>query len=368
MIQSLPMEVHTRWMNRCLEIAQKAAGHTAPNPMVGAVIVDQGLVVGEGFHPGAGQPHAEVFALRQAGDKAKGATLYVNLEPCNHTGRTPPCTQALIRAGVGRVVVGMIDPDPRVAGTGVQTLKAAGIDVIVGVEEAACQALNQAFVQRIIHQRPLGILKYAMTLDGKIATTTGHSHWVTGPQARAKVHQLRAICDAVVVGGNTVRYDNPHLTTHGHSAHNPLRVVLSRRLQLPLEANLWLTTTAPTLVLTTPQADSERSKTLTASGVEVIPLPTLTPATTTQYLYDRGCAQVLWECGGTLAALAIQDGVIDKVWAFVAPKLVGGTQAPGPVGDLNIATMTSAKQLSDVTWHALGDDLLIEGYLRAVPQ
>ncbi|TVP68185.1 MAG: bifunctional diaminohydroxyphosphoribosylaminopyrimidine deaminase/5-amino-6-(5-phosphoribosylamino)uracil reductase RibD [Leptolyngbya sp. LCM1.Bin17] len=368
MIQSQPMEIHTRWMHRCLEIAQKAAGQTAPNPMVGAVIVDQGLVVGEGFHPGAGQPHAEVFALRQAGDKAKGATLYVNLEPCNHTGRTPPCTQALMRAGVGRVVVGMIDPDPRVAGTGIQALKAAGIDVIVGVEEAACQALNQAFVQRIIHQRPLGILKYAMTLDGKIATTTGHSHWVTGSQARAKVHQLRAICDAVVVGGNTVRYDNPHLTTHGHSAHNPLRVILSRQLQLPLEANLWLTTTASTLVLTTPQADPERSKALTAAGVEVIPLPTLTPATATQYLYGRGCAQVLWECGGTLAALAIQDGVIDKVWAFVAPKLVGGTQAPGPVGDLNITTMTSAQPIRDVTWHALGDDLLIEGSLRAVPQ
>lgn len=358
-----PEENHTRWMTRCLELAQKAAGQTAPNPMVGSVILNQGLVVGEGFHPGAGHPHAEVFALRQAGDQAKGATLYVNLEPCNHTGRTPPCTQALLQAGVQRVIIGMVDPDPRVAGSGIQTLRAAGLEVIVGIEEAACQQLNEAFVQRITRQRPLGILKYAMTLDGKIATTTGHSQWITSAPARDRVHQLRSRCDAVVIGGNTVRRDNPYLTTHGHSHHNPLRVILSRHLDLPMPAHLWQTATAPTLVLTTEQGNPTTAQALSNAGVEVVPLPQLTPATATQHLYNRGYAQVLWECGGTLAARAIADGVIDKVWAFVAPKLIGGVQAPGPVGDLGIDTMDNAISLERCTWQSLGPDLLLEGYL-----
>ncbi|MGG6242345.1 bifunctional diaminohydroxyphosphoribosylaminopyrimidine deaminase/5-amino-6-(5-phosphoribosylamino)uracil reductase RibD [Nodosilinea sp. AN01ver1] len=353
-----------RWMRRCLELASLAAGQTAPNPMVGCVVLNAGIVVGEGFHPGAGQPHAEVFALAQAGDRARGATLYVNLEPCNHTGRTPPCTEAVIRAGLSRVVVGMVDPDPRVSGSGIERLRQAGIEVEVGVEEAACQRLNEAFVQRVTHQRPLGLLKYAMTLDGKIAATSGHSAWVTGPVARAAVHQLRATCDAVVVGGNTVRRDNPRLTSHGYSAHNPLRVVMSRRLDLPAQANLWQTKDAPTVVFTASEADPERQQLLTALGVEVTVLPALTPRLVTEQLYQRGCAAVLWECGGLLAAEAIKDGVIDKLWAFVAPKLVGGANAPGPVGDLGIQQMDQALALDRITWRTLGNDLLLEAYLR----
>ncbi|MBE9157137.1 bifunctional diaminohydroxyphosphoribosylaminopyrimidine deaminase/5-amino-6-(5-phosphoribosylamino)uracil reductase RibD [Nodosilinea sp. LEGE 06152] len=354
----------TRWIRRCLELANLAAGQTAPNPMVGCVVLKDGIVVGEGFHPGAGQPHAEVFALTQAGDRARGATLYVNLEPCNHTGRTPPCTDAVIRAGLSRVVVGMVDPDPRVSGSGIDRLRQAGVEVEVGVEEAACQRLNEAFVQRVTHQRPLGLLKYAMTLDGKIAATGGHSAWVTGPTARAAVHQLRATCDAVVVGGNTVRRDDPRLTSHGHGSHNPLRVVMSRRLDLPAQANLWQTNDAPTVVFTAPDADSERQQLLSAQGVEVIELPALTPRLVTAQLYQRGCAAVLWECGGLLAAEAIKDGVIDKLWAFVAPKLVGGTDAPGPVGNLGIHHMGQALALERTTWRTLGNDLLLEAYLR----
>ncbi len=352
-----------RWIQRCLELARRAAGQTAPNPLVGCVILNQGLVVGEGFHPGAGQPHAEAFALAQAGSQSQGATLYVNLEPCNHTGRTPPCTEAIIRAGIRQVVVGMVDPDPRVSGAGIQRLQQAGIEVVVGIESEACAELNEAFVQRITHQRPLGLLKYAMTLDGKIATTTGHSAWVTGPTARTAVHQLRATCDAIVVGGNTVRHDNPQLTTHGHSSHNPRRVIMSRHLNLPLQAQLWNTEVAPTLVFTTLDTDPERHQSLQDQGVEVIPLATLTPKTVTQHLYERGCAAVLWECGGQLAAQAIQDGVIDKLWAFIAAKLVGGQAAPTPVGDLGILTMDRALLLQRTRWQTLGNDLLLEGYL-----
>lgn len=350
-------------MQRCIQLAQQALGQTAPNPLVGAVVVQHGEIVGEGFHPKAGQPHAEVFALRAAGDRARGATVYVNLEPCSHYGRTPPCADALIKAEVARVVVGMIDPNPQVAGQGIARLQAAGIEVVVGVEAAACQALNEAFVYRILHQRPLGILKYAMTLDGKIATTTGHSAWVTSPPARSIVHHLRAGCDAVIIGGNTVRQDNPLLTSHGHG-HNPLRVVMSRSLDLPIEAQLWQTDIAPTLVFTETGSRPDLQQHLIQQGVEVIELPTLTPAAVMTQLDDRGCLSVLWECGGTLAAQAISDGAVQKILAFIAPKLIGGANAPSPIGDLGLTQMTNALTLERVTWRSVGGDLLVEGYLE----
>ncbi|HEY9881088.1 MAG TPA: bifunctional diaminohydroxyphosphoribosylaminopyrimidine deaminase/5-amino-6-(5-phosphoribosylamino)uracil reductase RibD [Leptolyngbyaceae cyanobacterium] len=355
---------HVHWMQRCLALAQQAAGQTAPNPMVGSVVVKDGQIAGEGFHPGAGQPHAEVFALTAAADQAKGSTLYVNLEPCNHYGRTPPCTEAILRAGIAQVIVGMVDPDPRVAGGGIQRLREAGLEVIVGVEEAACQRLNEAFIHRVTRQRPLGILKYAMTLDGKIATTTGHSAWVTGPEARAAVHRLRATCDAVVVGGNTVRQDNPHLTTHGHSQHNPLRIVLSRTLDLPLDAHLWSQDEASTLVFTQASASLERQTYLQQQGVEVVLLDDLTPKAVMAQLHERGCAAVLWECGGTLAAEAIREQAIQKIWAFIAPKIIGGQTAPSPVGDLNLAQMTAAIPVEALEWRLIGPDLLCEGYLN----
>ncbi|HEY9654563.1 MAG TPA: bifunctional diaminohydroxyphosphoribosylaminopyrimidine deaminase/5-amino-6-(5-phosphoribosylamino)uracil reductase RibD, partial [Crinalium sp.] len=327
-------------MQQCLTLARQALGRTAPNPLVGSVIVQAGTIIGEGFHPAAGQPHAEVFALREAGDRAQGATLYVNLEPCNHYGRTPPCSEAIVAAGVQRVVVGMVDPDPRVSGGGIARLRQAGIDVTVGIEEADCRKLNEGFVHRILHHRPFGILKYAMTLDGKIATTTGHSAWVTGAAARAEVHQLRATCDAVIVGGNTVRRDNPLLTSRQETT--PLRVVMSRSLDLPPDAQLWQTAIAPTLVFTEATAKPDVQKALIQQGVEVIESISLTPAAVMAHLYDLGCLSVLWECGGTLAAQAIAAGAVQKVLAFVAPKIIGGSTAPSPVSDLGFTTMTEA--------------------------
>lgn len=362
-VQPTP-ELHPIMMQRCLKLAQKAAGRTAPNPMVGAVIVRDGEIVGEGFHPKAGQAHAEVYALKEAGDRAQGATLYVNLEPCNHYGRTPPCSEAVIKAGIKQVIVGMVDPDQRVAGGGIERLRKAGVDVKVGVEEAACQRLNEAFIHRIQCQRPFGILKYAMTLDGKIAATTGHSAWVTGANARADVHKLRSLCDAVIVGGNTVRQDNPLLTCHGVSDQNPLRVVMSRRLDLPMQSQLWDTTEFKTLVLTEDGGNATVQKKLRGKGVEVVAFPTLTPATVMAHLYDRGFLTVLWECGGQLAAAAIADQAIQKVSAFIAPKIIGGSQAPSPVGDLGLEKMTQAIRLERTQVSRVGDDFLIEGYLQ----
>ena len=355
-------EFDRQMMQRCLKLARRAAGKTSPNPLVGSVIVKQGKIIGEGFHPGVGQPHAEVFALRNAQEAAQGATVYVNLEPCNHYGRTPPCTEALISAQVAKVVTGMVDPDPRVAGSGIKKLRDAGIEVIVGVEEQACRQLNEAFIHRVLHQQPFGILKYAMTLDGKIAATTGHSAWVTGKNSRHLVHQVRSECDAVIIGGNTVRKDNPNLTTHGVTEHNPLRVVMSRNLDLPTECNLWYTDIAPTLIFTETDNNPGLKKQLTDKGVEIIKVDSLTPKVIMQHLYQQEVAKVLWECGGVLAARAIADGTIQKVMAFIAPKIIGGQSAPSPVGNLGLTKMTEALKLDRIEIKTIDTDILIAGY------
>ena len=361
-------EQHQVMMQRCLTLARKAAGRTAPNPLVGCVVVKAGEIVGEGFHPKAGEPHAEVFALRDAGDRAQGGTLYVNLEPCNHYGRTPPCSKAVVEAKVAKVVVGMVDPDPRVSGSGIARLREADIEVTVGVEEQACRDLNEAFIHRVLHHRPFGILKYAMTLDGKIATTNGHSTWVTNELARSYVHQLRSTCDAVIVGSNTVRQDNPRLTSHQEPSAdcpnpNPLRIVMSRSLDLPDAAQLWQTQEAATLVLTQGNPNPSLQKQLTHQGVEVVSVPELTPTVTMTYLNQRGLLSVLWECGGTLAARAIAEGTVQKVLAFIAPKIVGGHHAPSPVEDLGLTQMTEALVLERVRWQTMGTNCLAEGYL-----
>jgi diaminohydroxyphosphoribosylaminopyrimidine deaminase / 5-amino-6-(5-phosphoribosylamino)uracil reductase len=348
-------------MQQCLQLAQRAAGKTSPNPLVGSVVVKDGVVIGSGFHPGVGQPHAEVFALQDAGD-ARGATVYVNLEPCSHYGKTPPCAEALIKAQVAKVITGMVDPNPRVAGSGIQKLRSAGIEVVVGVEETACRKLNEAFVHRMVHQQPFGILKYAMTLDGKIATITGHSAWVTNSASRHLVHEVRSTCDAVVIGGNTVRQDNPSLTTHGVTEHNPLRVVMSRSLNLPTDCNLWRDNLAETLIFTE-NCDPAQQQQLHNKQTNIITIAALTPKIVMEHLYQRGISKVLWECGGTLAAKAIADGTVQKVMAFIAPKIIGGINAPSPVGDLGFISMTDALQLKDIEIKAIDGDILIEGYL-----
>lgn len=351
-------------MLRCLELAQRALGRTAPNPLVGCAIAQNGQIVGEGFHPGAGHPHAEIFALREAGEKARGATVYVNLEPCNHYGRTPPCTEALIAAGVAKVVVGTIDPNPLVAGSGIDKLREAGIEVVVGVAESECRQLNEAFIYRILHRRPFGILKYAMTLDGKIATTTGHSAWVTSQVARSEVHKLRVACDAVIIGGNTVRRDNPLLTSRRDKADNPVRVVMSRSLDLPAAANLWDVREAKTLVFTEINSNYDFQQYLTQKGVEVVEMSDLTPAKVMANLSDRQFLSVLWECGGALAARAIADDAVQKIWAFIAPKIIGGQTASSPVGDLGLTKMTEALELENISMRTIGGDYLFEGYLK----
>ena len=351
-------------MRRALELAALGAGRTSPNPLVGAVVHDGGgALVGAGFHARAGTPHAEVHALAQAGERAQGGTLVVTLEPCCHHGRTPPCTEAVVAAGINRVVVAMADPNPQVAGGGMAQLRAAGIEVITGIGEAEAQALNRAFVHRINSGRPLGILKWAMSLDGRTALPNGASQWISGPPARTWVHGLRARCDAVIVGGGTLRADDPLLTSRGQRSPEPLRVVISRSLQLPERAQLWDTTAAPTLIAHGPEAPSEACARLAAvaaahPGLNTLELPACTPAALLEALAARGCNQVLWECGPELAAAALREGCVQQVAAVIAPKLLGGAAARTPLGDLGFTAMDQLPQWRANTPHPLGGDLL----------
>ncbi|WP_322782684.1 bifunctional diaminohydroxyphosphoribosylaminopyrimidine deaminase/5-amino-6-(5-phosphoribosylamino)uracil reductase RibD [Synechococcus sp. CBW1107] len=346
-------------MERALGLAALADGCTSPNPLVGALVLDAyGGLVGEGFHAAAGRPHAEVGALAQAGERARGGTLVVTLEPCCHHGRTPPCSEAVIAAGIRRVIVAMEDPDPRVAGAGIARLQAAGLEVLVGVRELRAHALNAAFCHRVRSGRPLGVLKWAMSVDGRTALPNGASQWISGPQARGWVHRLRARCDAVIVGGGTVRADDPLLTSRGLRPIEPLRVVISRGLLLPERAQLWDQGPAATLVVHGPEAPGERRRRLDAGGVERLELSRCEPRQLLEALAVRGCNQVLWECGPELAAAAMHQGCVQRIAAVVAPKVLGGSPARTPVGDLQLTSMAMAPLWRERRLSRSGADLI----------
>ena len=347
------------WMRRALHLAALARGLTSPNPMVGAVVLDRsGQLVGEGFHARAGQAHAEVGALHQAGDRAIDGTLVVTLEPCSHQGRTPPCTAAVIHAGIRRVVVAMADPNPQVNGSGIAALRAAGLEVICGVCEAEARDLNRAFLHRIHTGRPLGILKWAMGVDGRTALPNGASQWISGEAARHWVHGLRSQCDAVIVGGGTVRSDNPLLTSRGRRDPEPLRVVLSQSLKLPQQARLWDQELAPSLVAHSYAAPIQSRFFLDRIGVERLLLPACSPRLLLEELARRGCNQVLWECGPELAAAALKEGCVQELAAVIAPKLLGGQPVRTPLADLGHTAMAQVPAWQMTSLQHLGHDLL----------
>ena len=344
------------WMRRALALAALAEGRTSPNPLVGALVLNrEGRLVGEGFHARSGEPHAEVGALAQAGTAATGGTLIVTLEPCCHHGRTPPCTRAVLQAGVSRVVVALEDPDPRVAGGGIAQLRQAGVEVITGVLRQEAAEQNRAFLHRVRTGRPWGVLKWAMGLDGRTALPNGASQWISGADSRRWVHQLRAGCDAVVVGGGTVRADDPLLTSRGRRDPEPLRVVLSRGLDLPAEAQLWDTASAATLVAHGPEAAGKQAP----NGPERLELEQCEPLPLMQHLAARGCNQVLWECGSELAAAAIRQGCVQEVAAVLAPKLMGGVAARTPLGELGFTAMDQVLCGQLLPPRPIGDDWLL---------
>jgi diaminohydroxyphosphoribosylaminopyrimidine deaminase/5-amino-6-(5-phosphoribosylamino)uracil reductase len=380
-------------MNQALRLAAMGRGRTHPNPMVGCVIVSEGAVVGTGYHRKAGEPHAESFALAEAGARAKGATAYVTLEPCAHHGRTPPCADALIAAGVSRVVAAMVDPDPRVAGQGLARLREAGIDAESGLLEAEATVLNRAYLTLKRTGRPLVILKWAMTLDGKIATATGDSRWVTSEGARAHLHQIRDQVDAILVGETTAQRDDPELTARptGPGAlpgwaggvdpgpdpswvpKDPLRIVLDSLAKTDLQARLFAAELADrplpnkTLIAATKMASALKIKAIRALGAEVIELPEQKGVVALGPLLDelgrRGITSLLVEGGGRVHGAFLSQGLADYLMVYIAPKVIGGATAPGPVAGAGIQLMRDACQLQSLRIQQIGVDLLLEGDL-----
>ncbi|OYD09767.1 bifunctional diaminohydroxyphosphoribosylaminopyrimidine deaminase/5-amino-6-(5-phosphoribosylamino)uracil reductase RibD [Paludifilum halophilum] len=355
-----------KWMDLALHLAETTRGQTSPNPMVGAVVVKEGRVLGSGAHLRAGAPHAEVYALDLAGEEAQGSTLYVTLEPCNHRGRTPPCTERAIAAGVKRVVIGTLDPDERVSGSGERRLQEAGIEVEEGVLRNRCLELNEAYFHHRRTGRPFVILKSAVTLDGKTATPTGDSRWVTGEAARERVHQMRHWCDAVMIGSGTALRDRPRLTVRLPSGgRNPLRVLLDSRLRLPLDAPLADVGEASTWVFCTDEADGEKERALAAKGVRVIRAgkgPRVDLEAVLNILGQEGVLSVLAECGGELNASLLEEGLVDKVVFFVAPKLLGGKNSPTAVEGTGPDRMSRAVELSRLHVESVGEDWCVTGY------
>lgn len=358
-----------RYMRRALELARIAEGRTAPNPAVGAVIVQDKVIVGEGFHPAAGEPHAEIFALRQAGTAAKGGTLYVTLEPCCHRGRTGPCATAVIAAGITRVVAGCRDPNPKVAGGGFQQLQGAGIEVVSGILETECQLLIAPFAKHIRTGLPYVTLKAGMTIDGAVATAGGESQWITGAQSRAAVHHLRNIHDAIMVGIGTVLADNPRLTTRlpQGEGKNPLRVVVDSTLRTPASAAL-LAETGSTLILTSAAASVADAERLRSERVEILRVAGIPGAIdlvdALRQLGARGIQSILLEGGGRLHHGALHAGIVDRLCVFVAPLLLGGSGLPVFSGP-GVTDLKDAFRLRQLHVERCGDDLFLHGELES---
>ncbi len=353
------------WMKRALKLAARGEGRTSPNPMVGAVIVAGGKLVGEGYHKEYGGPHAEVWALEAAGKRSRGATAYVTLEPCSHYGKTPPCAMALIEAGVARVVAAVVDPNPKVSGRGLQLLREAGIGVEVGVMEAEARRLNAAYFKYVTTGLPLLSLKAAMSLDGKIATVSGESQWITGERARKEAHRLRAVHDAVLVGVGTVLADEPRLTVRKVRGRNPLRVVVDSEARTPPESALLTADERTPIIAVTERAPKDRVKALERAGAEVWVGPAFDGKvdlrTLMKRLAEKQVQSVLVEGGGTVAAAALAAGLVDRVYFFIAPLIIGGERARTPVEGEGIGRLAEAWRLEGVKVRRVGEDLLISG-------
>lgn len=359
----------TFFMDMALELAAKGRGFTAPNPMVGAVVVQDATVVGKGYHRKAGGPHAEVEALDDAGKRARGSTLYVTLEPCNHTGRTPPCTEKILHSGVARVVAAMEDPNPDVRGGGLERLRKAGVETVCGVGRARAEKLNEVFLHNVRTGLPFVITKCASTLDGRIATRTGHSRWITGAESRAFVHRLRHAVDAILVGVGTVKADNPSLTTRieDFNGRDAMRFVLDTHLRTPPEARmLHLDSDAETFIICGVSADSDRRRRLERIGAHVIPSEVRDGRIALRPLMRRlGSMEVtsmLIEGGGRVLGEAFRSGVVDKCFFFLAPKILGGDDGIPVCAGQGVETMDRSIPVARSVVRRFGDDVMIVGY------
>jgi diaminohydroxyphosphoribosylaminopyrimidine deaminase/5-amino-6-(5-phosphoribosylamino)uracil reductase len=358
-----------KYMKRALELAKKGIGYTSPNPLVGAVIVKHGRIIGEGYHMSYGGNHAEVNAFLNATEDVRGATMYVTLEPCSHYGKTPPCANAIVEKGIKKVVIGLLDPNPLVAGKGIKILRDKGIEVVESKSIEAA-SINEIFLKYIVTGLPFCILKTAMTLDGKIACYTGNSKWITNELSRKYVHELRHRVSAIMVGIGTVMADDPLLTTRLENAEgkDAIRIIVDSSARIPLEAKiLHVKSKAKTILVTTEKADGDKLKVLEGMGIDIIITPLKNDGVDLTYLMkklgERKIDSVLLEGGSELNYSALQEGIVDKINAFIAPKIIGGNTAKTSIGGIGKATMEEAILIRNIEIHNFGTDIMIEGYI-----
>ncbi len=350
---------HEKYMNLALKLAEKGRGQVFPNPLVGAVLVKTGKIIGQGYHRYFGGAHAEVEAINNSIQPVSGSDLYVTLEPCDHYGKTPPCTNAIIQAGIKNVYIAMLDPNPLVAGKGVKKLRQYHLPVFDGIAAEKSALLNRDYIHYIKHKRPYVIIKWAMSLDGKIATRTGGSKWISNAQARKFAHSLRASVGAIIIGINTVLKDDPSLTVRCiPGAKNPVRIVLDHRLRIPLKAKI-LDHKAKSIVVCGQHASITRAQQLMRKGIEVIKVNRI--ADLLDKLAGRGIARILVEGGGAVHASFIEQGLADQAVVVIAPIIIGGKQAVTPVSGLGIANVKKALHLKNLKIRQLGDNIIVEG-------
>lgn len=357
------------YMTKAIALAKKGRGKVNPNPMVGAVIVKNGQIIGEGYHKAYGLGHAEVNAFSTCKESAEGATLYVTLEPCSHYGKTPPCVERVIKEKVSRVVVGSLDPNPLVAGSGISKLKAAGIAVTVGVLEKECYQLNKVFMKYIVTKEPFVVMKTAMSLDGKIATATGESKWITGEVARREVHKLRNEMMGIMVGSETVLKDNPFLNCRLEGGRNPIPIVVDSRLRLPLESHLVMGAPESKLIVATlKSAALKKKEDLQARGVRILEIEAKEGHVDLRRLIKElgsmDIDSILLEGGATLNEAALKACIVDEVICYISPKLIGGKNAKTPVGGEGIHKLSEAICLENMTVSKVGEDLCITGDVK----
>lgn len=363
--------MNTKYMERAIELARKGIGYTKPNPLVGAVIVKENRIIGEGYHHYFGGPHAEVNAFNNATEDVEGATMYVTLEPCSHYGKTPPCANTIVKNKVSKVVVGMMDPNPTVAGNGIKILKQNGIDVVTDILKDEVENLNEIFIKYITSKVPFTILKTAMTLDGKIASYSGDSKWITNEESRSYVHEIRHRVSSIMIGVNTVLADNPKLTTRLNNVKgiDPIRIIVDTTAKIPLDSNvLNPDSKSKTIIATTEKANKEKLKALKEKNAEIIITPLKNSKVDLNYLIkklgEQGIDSILLEGGSTLNYSALKEGIVDKVISFIAPKIIGGTNAKTSVGGHGIEHITDAITLKDIQISRFKEDIMLQGYLR----
>jgi diaminohydroxyphosphoribosylaminopyrimidine deaminase/5-amino-6-(5-phosphoribosylamino)uracil reductase len=358
-----------KYMKIALDLAEKGRGLVSPNPVVGAVIVKKGKIIGEGYHKMYGEDHAEVDAFKNADEEVEGAVMYVTLEPCSHYGKTPPCADLIIKKKISKVIIGTLDPNPLVAGNGVKKLKEAGIEVKVGVLEDECRKVNEIFMKYISEKTPFVLMKTAMSLDGKISTYTGESRWISGEESRKQVHELRAKYSAIMVGVNTVIQDDPELTCRIEGGRNPIRVILDSKLRIPITSKIVESAKEiKTIVVATNKAPKKNGIMLEKKGINILLTNEIEGRVDIKDLMKKlgelNIDSVLLEGGSSLNFSALEQEIVDKVQIYIAPILLGGDMSKSTVGGKGVEHLKDAFRLKNIITQTVGEDLLIEGYVE----